>query len=316
MKNRNIIQRFKLLAKCLRIAVLIAFGCLFINGCVSPSFVSTPSEDRQKVAKIATLNLPTEIKIVPTATVMNTATPTPEATYTPVPTETLTVITTELNSCLSDNAKVETAKVIKIVDGDTIEVDIAGNQFSVRYIGIDTPETSDPNSPVQFYGPEANDRNSELVMGKDVILVKDVSETDRFDRLLRYVFINEVFVNEVLVTEGYAVAKEYPPDTACHIVLSTAQDKAKSGNVGLWMATPTIVVRATEIPITSNCPDGCTTHIPGCDIKGNINRDGVKIYHTPASRSYEKTEIDPSYGERWFCTAEEAIANGWRAPKN
>jgi hypothetical protein len=65
---------------------------------------------------------------------------------------------------------------------------------------------------------------------------------------------------------------------------------------------------------TSNgCPFGCTDHKPGCDIKGNISfNTGEKIYHVPGGYFYDSTTIDPSYGEMWFCTEAEAIANGWR----
>lgn len=66
---------------------------------------------------------------------------------------------------------------------------------------------------------------------------------------------------------------------------------------------------------SSACPNGCTTHVEGCDIKGNISSSGEKIYHTRSSSSYNATKIDPSKGERWFCTIEEAKANGWRAPR-
>lgn len=61
------------------------------------------------------------------------------------------------------------------------------------------------------------------------------------------------------------------------------------------------------------CPDGCTEHKPGCDIKGNISFDtGEKIYHMPGQEYYAATQINPQYGERWFCTEAEARANGWR----
>jgi hypothetical protein len=66
----------------------------------------------------------------------------------------------------------------------------------------------------------------------------------------------------------------------------------------------------------SACPDGCLEPRPGCEIKGNISyRTGERIYHLPGQRWYEKTVINPRYGERWFCTEEEAEANGWRRAK-
>jgi len=80
----------------------------------------------------------------------------------------------------------ERAKVIKVVDGDTIKLE---DGRAVRYIGIDTPETVHPSKPVQCYGKEASDKNRELVEGKEIELEKDVSEVDKYGRLLRYIWI-------------------------------------------------------------------------------------------------------------------------------
>lgn len=67
---------------------------------------------------------------------------------------------------------------------------------------------------------------------------------------------------------------------------------------------------------SSGCPNGCTSPPSGCNIKGNISiSSGEKIYHMPGMTYYDETEINPSYGERWFCTEEEAVANGWRKSK-
>src|SRR3989338_7848179 len=100
-------------------------------------------------------------------------------------------------------------KVTRVVDGDTIEIE-GGER--VRYIGIDTPETVDPRKPVQCFGVEASNKNKELVSGKRVRLEKDVSETDQYGRLLRYVYVGDTFVNLVLVQEGFAYSYTYPPD--------------------------------------------------------------------------------------------------------
>jgi hypothetical protein len=78
-------------------------------------------------------------------------------------------------------------------------------------------------------------------------------------------------------------------------------------------ATTTPISPAPTLPPVSQCPQGCEAQQAGCDIKGNINRENEKIYHAPGWRDYNKTEIDPSNGERWFCTEQEAVANGWRA---
>ncbi len=105
------------------------------------------------------------------------------------------------------------ARVINLVDGDAIDVLINGQEYRVRYIGIDTPEKVHPTRGEEPYGREASGRNQELVLGETVYLKKDVSETDRYGRLLRYVWLNdETLVNAVLVAEGHAQASTYPPD--------------------------------------------------------------------------------------------------------
>ena len=119
-------------------------------------------------------------------------------------------------------------EVVRVIDGDTIE--IAGGAH-VRYIGIDTPETYPEE---EFYGPEAKAKNIELVDGKLVTLEKDVSETDKYGRLLRYVYVDGVFVNGELVRLGYAEAVAYPPDTRYQWQLSQLEKEAKAAKLGIW----------------------------------------------------------------------------------
>lgn len=240
------------------------------------------------------------------------------ATVKPILTPTDAADQPEFN-CLPKTERVQ-AQVVKVVDGDTIQVTIQGKSYKVRYIGIDTPETVKPNAPVGPFGPEASAKNKELVAGKTVTLVKDVSEVDRYDRLLRYVIVDNQFINYVLVAEGYANASTYPPDVACSETFRQAAAAAQQSGVGLWDLQPTAVQTAQPTPTlaagSGSCPQGCTEQSVGCSIKGNINAKGQKIYHSPGTTSYEKTKIDPDKGERWFCTPEEAKANGWRAPLN
>ena len=126
--------------------------------------------------------------------------------------------------------KGETARVTRVIDGDTIEIE-GGNR--VRYIGVDTPEmTGDPMR--RCFSIEARDKNRKLVEGKLVRLVKDVSETDRYGRVLRYVYINDIFINEQLVKEGYAHAVSFPPDIANQEILMNAEEEARENNAGLW----------------------------------------------------------------------------------
>lgn len=122
--------------------------------------------------------------------------------------------------------------VSRVVDGDTIEL---LNGKKVRYIGIDTPETVDPRKPVQCFGKEAKEANSNLVLNKVVILKKDVSETDKYGRLLRYVYLEDgTFVNLWLVKNGYAFVYTYPPDIAYSVEFVAAEREAKKNKLGLW----------------------------------------------------------------------------------
>lgn len=122
-------------------------------------------------------------------------------------------------------------KVTKVIDGDTLELE--GGQ-KVRYIGIDTPETKHPAKGVQCFGKEAAAKNKELIEGKEAIIEKDVSETDRYGRLLRYVYIGNLFINDYLVREGYALASTYPPDVKYQDQFREAEKEARENNRGLW----------------------------------------------------------------------------------
>ena len=125
----------------------------------------------------------------------------------------------------------ETAYVERVVDGDTIEL---SDGRKVRYIGTDTPETKNPQVPVECFGKKAEEKNKELVEGKYVKLEKDVSETDRYNRLLRYVWVDDRLVNLVLIEEGYAFARTFPPDVAKQDRFKEAERTAREAGLGLW----------------------------------------------------------------------------------
>lgn len=135
----------------------------------------------------------------------------------------------------------EIAKVTRVIDGDTIELE---NKDKVRYIGIDAPETVDPRKPVQCFGKEATEENKRLVEGKMVRLEKDVTDKDKYGRLLRYVYVNqaadseEVFVNLELVKLGYARIYTYPPDVKDQKEFLRAERAARVANLGLWQSCP------------------------------------------------------------------------------
>lgn len=126
--------------------------------------------------------------------------------------------------------------VTRVVDGDTIEIE--GGQ-KVRYVGIDTPETVDPRRAVGCFGKEASDKNKELVEGKVVILEKDITNVDKYNRLLRYVYLKQadgtlLFVNDYLVREGYAKNYTYPPDVKFNAQFLEAEREAREESRGLW----------------------------------------------------------------------------------
>lgn len=125
-------------------------------------------------------------------------------------------------------------KVVKVVDGDTFKIEFRGESKSVRMIGIDTPEVNHPSEPVQCYGVEASLKTKELVEGKEVRLEQDVSQTDRYGRILAYVWVDEVFINEKIVKEGYAFSSSYPPDVKYQDILDEAEIFARENKAGLW----------------------------------------------------------------------------------
>lgn len=161
----------------------------------------------------------------------------PTATATPVPTEEPARPPAGVPLPTPPSGLVP-AQVVRVVDGDTIHVQIAGREYTVRYIGIDTPETVAPGRPVECYGPEASRRNRELVQGRQVMLEKDVSETDRFGRLLRYVWVDGQMVNALMVAEGYASAATFPPDVKYAELFVRLEAEARANNRGLWGACP------------------------------------------------------------------------------
>ena len=118
--------------------------------------------------------------------------------------------------------------VTRVIDGDTIEISTGEK---VRYIGINAPELANRN---ECFAGKARQKNVSLVLNKKVKLVKDVSDKDRYGRLLRYVYIDNLFVNKTLVEEGYANAATHPPDVKFKDLFIQMQKQAKEQKKGLW----------------------------------------------------------------------------------
>jgi micrococcal nuclease len=143
------------------------------------------------------------------------------------PTNTISVL--HQFECLPENTLRQTAQVVNVIDGDTIHVRLDnGETYRLRYIGMDTPERD------EYFYHQSTAVNKGMVAGKTVTLVKDVSETDRFGRLLRYVLVDNLFVNYELVAQGYAHSVTYPPDVACQSLFQEAERIARENNLGLW----------------------------------------------------------------------------------
>lgn len=164
---------------------------------------------------------------------------------------------------LAPSGQTEEARVVRVIDGDTIVVDRGRGDERVRYIGIDTPETVKPASPVEWMGAEASTANRELVDGAIVILETDVSETDRYGRLLRHVWLagdgGWTLVNRELVREGYARVSTYPPDVKYANLYLAAQVDAREHDRGLW----------GEGPVSFLSPDdGATVSTKVVEVKG------------------------------------------------
>lgn len=122
------------------------------------------------------------------------------------------------------------ATVLRIIDGDTIDVDVNGETIRVRYIGVNTPEYDEPCFEA------ASAANRALVGGRAVTLVRDVSETDPFGRRLRYVYVDGLSVNAELVRAGYAEAVEYPPDVTHAAEYEALEAAARAANRGCHAA--------------------------------------------------------------------------------
>jgi len=135
---------------------------------------------------------------------------------------------------VQDSSSKEKSTVKKVIDGDTIELT---NGSRVRYIGIDTPEITSSENPDECYSLEATNKNKELVEGKKIKLEKDVSETDQYGRLLRYVYLEDgTFVNLELAKTGFAVSDTFPPDVKHQQEFQEAEREARQNGLGLWSA--------------------------------------------------------------------------------
>lgn len=118
-----------------------------------------------------------------------------------------------------------TVSVIRVIDGDTIVIE---GGYHVRYIGIDSPESD------EYYYSEAKQINTDLIAGKQVRLESDVTDKDKYGRLLRYVFVDETFINAEMVRQGCAWSSAFPPDIKYQVFLEAMEKEARKLKSGFW----------------------------------------------------------------------------------
>ncbi|WP_082418973.1 thermonuclease family protein [Massilibacterium senegalense] len=202
------------------------------------------------------------------------------------------------------------ATVIRVTDGDTIKIRLDNEkEEKVRMILVDTPETVHPNKPVQPFGPEASQLTKDTLSGASIGLELGIEERDRYGRLLAYVYLQDgSMYNKTLIEKGLARVAVYPPNTKYLDEFKALEQQAKTEKLGIWSIED---YQSSSITNNSNQNNTSTSTTPtpsgSCDIKGNINSRGEKIYHMPGQQFYDKTNA-----EEIFCSEDEAQAAGYR----
>lgn len=245
------------------------------------------------------------------------------------------VSSTESSAKKHDISKFEEFKLQEVIDGDTIRIQYKGASEKVRFLLVDTPETKHETLGEQPFGPEAKEFVKKRLKDEDTVYIEfDVSYRDKYKRLLGYIYTKDgISLQEELLKNGLArVAYIYDPNTKHVDWFKSIQKTAQKSAVGIWSVEDYVTNRGydkdayneavkngtvlqseldepkTE-PAASNESDTATND--ACDIKGNINAKGNKIYHMPGQRNYDQT-----IAEEMFCSAEEAEAAGFVAAKN
>lgn len=193
----------------------------------------------------------------------------------------------------SDEIKLEGPyQVIRVVDGDTIIVDIDGVEERIRLIGIDTPESVHPDADRNVeYGKIASDFTKELLLNQEVFLEYDVQARDRYDRILAYVYINNVMFNMTLLKEGHAKVATYPPNVKFVDEFTALQEQARDAQKGVWSnESLTIVPQTSDTPTKIAYTGNSNTlkfHRNSCSSVGKINSDNL-IYFKERTEAMDK----------------------------
>ena len=207
----------------------------------------------------------------------------------------------------------EEAYVKRVIDGDTAVLVINGKEYKLRMVLVDTPESVHPKKGLQYYGKEASDYTKAQLTGKTVYLQKDVSDTDRYGRVLRYVWLQRPATNEptkdevknycynaILIKEGYGQLATFPPDVKYVDIFKGLERDARNSKRGLWQNPERIGERLDKKEEAKKEKKVSQTEsnkaIADNKIQGNKNS---KIYHMPGGKSYGKVSPQNSV---WFDT--------------
>jgi endonuclease YncB( thermonuclease family) len=222
-----------------------------------------------------------------------------------------------------------TARLIKVIDGDTVRVRLDSGPMMVRLHGIDSPERN------QASGADARNFLRGLIRSGD-LEIEPVEQRDRYDRMVGRIYVRGEDVNAQVVEAGFAWAyREYLGNAPGDRDYCTLEASARAARRGLWARNPETWEapwdfrhkargeRVAEVSYAGETAASCKAaarqararSARACGIKGNISSNGVRIYHVPGSPFYAATRIDTKAGERWFCSIEEARAAGWRAAR-
>jgi len=201
----------------------------------------------------------------------------------------------------SANAQSQIAGVASVTDGDTLV--IHGNR--IRLHGIDAPEIGqfcEKDGERYRCGQQAALALAEKI-GRSTIRC-DRRDVDRYKRIVAVCWLGQEDLNGWMVRQGWAIAyRRYSLDYI------EVEGQPKNAEIGIWAGSfiePSKWRRGERLGLSD------ASSSPGCQIKGNINRNGERIYHVPGGRYHEQTRIDESRGERWFCSEGDAERAGWR----
>ena len=204
-------------------------------------------------------------------------------------------------AALGSKAYADVSGQASVIDGDTIEI----HDTRIRFHGIDAPESGQlcmAEGAQWRCGQQAALALDAMIGGRSVTCVE--RDIDRYGRVVAVCSAGGEDLNAWMVAEGWALAyRRYSTDYVDEEVAAQAAGR------GIWrgeFVAPWDWRRGARLESTTVVSDG------ECLIKGNINRDGERIYHVPGGMYYEQTRINTANGERWFCSEEEAIAAGWR----